>query len=65
MQGCSPSPPHTPRRAAEDTLAPPLWRDFANAMAERLLSLDRNSDALRLAEEHKAALGQHALDAGL
>src|SRR5258708_2899171 len=51
------------RRAAEDSKAPPLWSDFAKAMAERLHSLDLGRDPLKLADEYEAALGRHALDA--
>ena len=49
-------------RAAEDSRSPPLWRDFARAMTDRLQTLDETRDALQLADEYEAALGRHALD---
>ena len=43
---------------------PPLWSTFQAEMAEQLYPGDnRDFDALKLAEEYRAALGQHALDA--
>lgn len=42
---------------------PPLWRTFEREMAERLYPGSKVAhDPLKLAEEYKAALGQHALD---
>jgi hypothetical protein len=57
-------------RNAEQTVGnavpPPLWSDFARRMAHDLYPATpgkEHGDALRLAEEYRAALGQPALDA--
>ena len=50
-------------RPSEQTPEPPLWSEFRNAMAEKLYpGGGAPSDPLRLAEEYRAGLGQHALE---
>ncbi|WP_179869801.1 SIR2 family NAD-dependent protein deacylase [Rhizobium chutanense] len=52
------------KKVSEFSPLPPLWSTFEKAMLGRLYPGEQKSyDPLKLAEEYKAALGAHALDA--
>ncbi|CAN7520732.1 SIR2 family NAD-dependent protein deacylase [Rhizobium sp. LjRoot254] len=52
------------KRVSQPTRVPPLWSTFEKEMLARLYpGSSKFYDPMKLAEEYRAALGQHALDA--